>query len=67
MFDIPDLRIQLKKMTTKHDNFQDFQLKHHFAALGNKVLILNAMRMNGESNRKARILLAIEDASRPLA
>ena len=67
MFDIPDLRSQLKKTTTKNDGFQDFQLKHYFAGLGNKVLILNAMRMNGESNRKARILLAIEDASRPLA
>lgn len=67
MFDIPELRSQLKKTTARHDNFQDFELKHTFEALGNKVLMLNAMRMAGESSRKARILLAIEDISRLMA
>ena len=67
MFDIPELRSQLKKTTAKNDSFQDFELKHTFEALGNKVLMLNAMRMTGETSRKARILLAIEDISRLMA
>lgn len=61
MFDIPELRSQLKKMVVKNTWFQDFEIEHTFLGLGNKVLLLNATRMNGEPGKRARILLAIED------
>jgi two-component system CheB/CheR fusion protein len=67
MFDIPELRCQLKKTVAKSGGFQNFELKHTFPGIGSKVLFLNAMRMNGDSGKRARILLAIEDASRPVA
>jgi len=61
MFDLPMLLEQLRKMTTKHSWLQDFALEHVFPGLGNKNLLLNAMRMSGEGGKKTRILLAIED------
>jgi two-component system CheB/CheR fusion protein len=66
MFDIPELRSQMRKTAAKNDSFQDFRLTHSFPGLGSKILMLNAMRMTGESGRKSRILLAIEDASTPM-
>jgi len=61
MFDLPQLLEQLRKMTTKLSWLQDFELEHVFPGLGNKNLLLNAMRMSGDGGRKTRILLAIED------
>ena len=61
MFDLQDLRTQLKKLAAKNASFQDFELKHTFTGLGNKVLLLNAMRMTAEPGQRARVLLAIED------
>lgn len=61
MFDIQGLRTQLKKMIAKGLPFQNFELNHHFPNLGIKSLVMNAMSMNGEPGRKARVLLAIED------
>jgi two-component system CheB/CheR fusion protein len=61
MFDIPELRVQLKKTINRSSGFQDFGFQHEFGTLGNKILKCNAMRMTGESGKKARVLLAIED------
>jgi two-component system CheB/CheR fusion protein len=61
MFDLPVLREQLRKMTVKNTWVQDFGLEHSFPGLGNKNLLINAMRMSGDSGKKPRILLAIED------
>jgi two-component system CheB/CheR fusion protein len=63
MFDIPELRVQLKKTINKNSGFTDFGIQHDFATLGSKTLQCNAMRMAGESGKKSRVLLAIEDIS----
>ena len=63
MFDLPPLLEQLRKMTTKHAWIQDFELEHVFPGLGNKNLLLNAMRMSGDGGKKTRILLAIDDVT----
>jgi two-component system CheB/CheR fusion protein len=63
MFDIPEMRVQLKKTITKNSGFVDFAIQHPFPTLGNKSLQCNAMRMAGESGKKSRVLLAIEDIS----
>jgi PAS domain-containing protein len=61
MFDLPVLREQLRKMTVKNTWVQDFGLEHSFPGLGNKNLLINAMRMSGDNGKNPRILLAIED------
>jgi two-component system CheB/CheR fusion protein len=61
VFDIHDLRTQLKKAFSKSSGFQAFILQENLPKLGHKILKCNAMRMAGESGRRARILLAIED------
>lgn len=59
LLDVPALRLQLQETVTKGIGFQDFELTHHFHDLGEKTLLFNAMRMHGEGEKRARILLAI--------
>jgi two-component system CheB/CheR fusion protein len=61
MFDLPGLNSQLKKMMARNTWFQDFEIAHSFAGIGNKILLMNATRMAGEPGKRARILLAMED------
>jgi two-component system CheB/CheR fusion protein len=61
LFDIQELRTQLKKTIGRNNGSQSFALQNEFAGLGHKVLQCNAMRLAGESGRRARVLLAIED------
>ncbi|HEV2354643.1 MAG TPA: PAS domain-containing protein, partial [Puia sp.] len=61
MFDLPDLRTHLKKLASKNSGLHDFEIKHTFAGLGNKVLVINARQMSVEPGKGARILVAIED------
>lgn len=61
MFDLPELRDYLKKMATRNTWLQDFEIEHTFSGLGNKKLLINAMRIANEPGKRARILLAIED------
>lgn len=63
LLDIPELRKQLQKTITKGIGFQDFELRHHFKELGEKILLFNATRMAGEDRKRTRILLAIEDVT----
>src|SRR5262249_17863816 len=63
MFDLPILREQLRKLAVKNTWMQDFGIEHVFPGLGNKNLLLNAMRMSSDGGKKTRILLAIEDAT----
>jgi two-component system CheB/CheR fusion protein len=59
LLDVPALRQQLQETVTKGIGFQDFELTHQFRDLGEKTLLFNAMRMHGEGDKRARILLAI--------
>ncbi|MBS1606700.1 MAG: PAS domain-containing protein [Bacteroidetes bacterium] len=61
IFDLPALKDQLKKMTGRNTWIQDFELDQTFSGPINKRLLINAMRINGEPGRRARILLAIEE------
>lgn len=63
MLDVPELRKLLQKTVTKGIGFQDFELRHHFKDLGEKILVFNAMRMSSENSKRTRILLAIEDVT----
>ncbi|MCS3796865.1 CheR family methyltransferase [Niastella sp. OAS944] len=59
LLDVPALRQQLKETVMKGIGFQDFELTYNFRELGEKTLLFNAMRMHGEGDKRARILLAI--------
>jgi len=61
LFDISDLRNQLRKANLPGSSFQDFRIQHEFTGLGPRILQCHAMRMAGEPGRKARVLLALED------
>jgi two-component system CheB/CheR fusion protein len=62
-FDIADLRAQLKDTTGRGNGTAEFTIKHDFPGLGGRVLQCKAMRMAGESGKRARMLLAMEDVT----
>jgi two-component system CheB/CheR fusion protein len=63
LFDIPPFRQLLKKISGNSTIFQEFTVRHEFGGLGMKVLQCKTMRLAGESGKKARILLALEDTT----
>ena len=59
-WDIPRLRELLEEVLPQKHSFQDYEVEHHFPALGRKVMLLNA-RLVSVDSRPALILLAVED------
>ncbi|HEY1202569.1 MAG TPA: CheR family methyltransferase, partial [Niastella sp.] len=59
LLDAPALRKQLQETVMRGTGFQDFELTFKFRDLGERTLLFNAMRMHGEGDKRARILLAI--------
>ena len=62
-WNIPKLREFLEDILPKNSKFHDFEVEHHFEAIGPKIMHLNARRIHGESSRTRLILLAIEDVT----
>ena len=60
-WDIPALHELLDNIIARNANFQDFEFKHKFPVIGEKILLLNASRIIQKSGQEQRILLAIED------
>lgn len=60
-WDTPELRLLFEAAIPERGVVEDFELRHNFETIGEKVLLLNARRMDGEGSRPALILLAIED------
>ncbi|MCY7350112.1 MAG: PAS domain S-box protein [Cytophagaceae bacterium] len=58
---IPALRELLEDIIPTHTYFQGFEVTHTFTDIGEKVMLLNARRVQQESHRREMILLAIED------
>lgn len=61
LLNVSELRDELNKIISSGISFKDFEVKHDFRKLGEKILLFNAMRMSGKGGKKSRILLAIED------
>jgi two-component system CheB/CheR fusion protein len=59
LLDAPALRQQLRDTVMRGIGFQDFELTYNFRELGEKTLLFNAMRLHGEGDKRARILLSI--------
>ncbi len=63
-WDIPGLRQLLEKMIFEQNNIEDFEMRHHFEAVGEMVMLINARRVVHEENKPGLILLAIEDITK---
>lgn len=60
-WNIPRLRKLLEDIIPKNLQFHDFEIKHHFPEIGEKIMLLNASRIIQKSQGEQLILLAIHD------
>ena len=60
-WDIPKLRELLEEIIPNNTAFYDFEVKHDFPEMGERVMMLNARRIPRPPEKPRVILLAIED------
>ena len=60
-WDIPRLRDLLGGIIPDNAQFRDFELTHNFTGIGEKVMLLNASRIDLKTRQEHLILLAFED------
>lgn len=60
-WNIPELKKLLEDILPRNTHFNDYEVRHNFNKLGNKIMLLNARRVILEENKTQLILLAIED------
>jgi two-component system CheB/CheR fusion protein len=60
-WNIPALRHLLETIIPKKNTFQNFEVKHTFPGIGEKVMLLNAQMVMQQPHRQEMILLVIED------
>ena len=61
-WDIPDLRTLLEDIVPKSSVFNDFELEHDFPAIGRRVMLLNARRLQAGQHGEL-LVLAMEDVT----
>jgi signal transduction histidine kinase/DNA-binding response OmpR family regulator len=61
-WDIPALRTLLEDIVPKSSVFNDFELEHDFPALGRRVMLLNARKLQA-GHHGALVVLAMEDVT----
>jgi two-component system cell cycle sensor histidine kinase PleC len=60
-WDIPKLRELLEDILPKKAAFDDYEVEHEFASIGQRVMLLNARQIVRGKGKERIILLAIED------
>jgi PAS domain S-box-containing protein len=60
-WDIPKLRELLETILPKKTTFDNYEVEHDFAAIGRRVMLLNARQIQRAFGKERVILLAIED------
>jgi len=60
-WDIPELRRLLEEILPQNTQFNDYEVRHNFEHIGERIMLLNARRIYREANKTHLILLAIED------
>ncbi len=60
-WDIPALRTLLEKILPEKSVFNNFEVKHHFSSIGERVMLLNAREVLNKNSSEKLILLSIED------
>jgi PAS domain S-box-containing protein len=61
-WDIPDLRTLLEDIVPKSSVFDDFELEHTFPAIGRRVMLLNARKLEAGQHGEL-LVLAMEDVT----
>src|ERR1700712_5270369 len=61
-WDIPDLRTLLEDIVPKRSVFDDFELEHDFPAIGRRVMLLNARKLQAGHHGEL-LVLAMEDVT----
>ncbi len=62
-WDIPELRRLLEDILPHNTQFNDFEVRHNFEHIGERIMLLNARRVYREKGKTDYILLAIEDVT----
>lgn len=62
-WDIPELRDLLEKILPEQTRFENYEVKHDFSSIGERVMLLNAREIRGGLAQDKIILLAIEDVT----
>lgn len=60
-WNIAELRNALHDIFSKNSSFENFQVRHTFSQIGEKIMLLNAHLIIQKANNEPLILLAIED------
>ena len=60
-WDIPKLRELLETIIPQKTTFDNYEVEHDFAAIGKRIMLLNARQIHRVLGRERIILLAIED------
>jgi two-component system CheB/CheR fusion protein len=60
-WDIPKLRELLETILPEKTSFDNYEVKHDFATIGRRVMLLNARQIERAMGKERIILLAIED------
>jgi two-component system CheB/CheR fusion protein len=60
-WDIPRLRELLETILPQKTTFDNYEVEHNFAAIGRRIMLLNARQIQRASGKERIILLAIED------
>ena len=60
-WDIPKLRELLEEIIPNNAAFYDFEVKHNFPVIGERIMMLNARRIPRPPEKPRVILLALED------
>lgn len=60
-WDIPELKRLLREIITKKNTFDNYEIRHKFESIGEKIMLLNARRIPPTPAKPKIILLAIED------
>jgi signal transduction histidine kinase len=61
-WDIPELKSFLEDVIRKDSVFNNFQVEHHFPAIGRRVMLLNARKLQG-GNHGELLVLSMEDVT----
>jgi PAS domain S-box-containing protein len=64
-WDIPDLRMLLEEVLSKHQPIHDYEVEHDFPTIGRRTMLLNARQFPPEAANPELILLAIGDITAP--
>lgn len=62
-WDIPELRHLLDDVLPSKNPFEEFEVRHHFPRVGDRIILLNACQLPLAGPRRDLILLAMEDVT----